>query len=731
MPPPRDDEPSSPLTPIAPSRLPRSPLKRLLVVGATFLVVYLCLADSVLVADSGLGTDGNVAPRHHAGAAAAHFVADVDVVVVDLPPPPPPQRPDDTVAIVAYVPNTKPEYIGQANRMLWASWNYARRQVNASTRNRTDLIFFVHTSVLDQLPPSCTRVALNETTMLEHTTVDRCYVIEHTPPTDDFWHRNKFFHSLTFLAEPAYRPLLTSYARLLRTDVDCAITPAFLTYRPYHFVVGKGGYMYNQTKPQLLQVVAELNMTHQGLHNLGSTWFGDATLVLDMVSHVLEVAKYILTSPVHGVEKGWPLWHVPVTSMYAGEITLNHYIPKANLLINNRTFDVNAIGDDAIPSVYHIHCWPDDYRGKYFDKWAFKRGEYTRDKYPRASLNTTAVRDFMLLLVLYESDGAVQLPPPQSFGGSAAVIAYVGHTKYVAQAHHLLFASWNYARRQTDATSRNRTDLVLFVHANVMLDDLPPSCERLDPTHFSFAPSDVQHRLDDQCYVVMHYTAVDDVFLQHSFMHSVAYLTEVAYRPFLASYDRLLRTDVDCAITPAFFMYRPTKDRLVVGGGRYMFDQTKAELLRVASELSMTHHGRFNIGSTWYGEATLILDLMPFVVDVAKYILGNSEHKTEKGWPRWHIPVTPMYAGEIVVNHLLPAENLLVSDTTFDVHAISTDATVASIYHIHCWPILAQGQWFDKHAFLSGAYTKDKYPRASLDTTVVRDYVMALALYGE
>ncbi|KAF0700158.1 Aste57867_9286 [Aphanomyces stellatus] len=707
--------------------LPRSRLIRLLVVGVTCLYVFVgvFVLDSVAV----FNTDQSLwSPALRRAASLLTTHADTSDSATTT-------TPVDHVAIVGYVPNTKPEYVTQATRMLWASWNYSCHQVNASTRNRTDLIFFVHTSIADQMPPSCTRLldAAVQVDAIQGQVEDQCYVIEHSPPTDDFWHRNKFFHSLTFLAEPVYRPLLTSYARLLRTDVDCAITPAFLTYRPDKFVVGKGGYMKEKTKPQLLQVVAELEMMHQGLHNIGSTWFGDATLLLDLVPHMLDVAEYILTSPVHGVEKGWPLWHIPVTSMYAGEITINHYIPKANLLINDETIDVNAISDQAISTLRGClhHPLVDAYQGRYFDKWAFKRGEYTSKNYPRSWLNISIVQDYMMIMVLYESPPGLGLSPPQPDVDNVAIVTYVPHTtpEAIGQASHMLWASWNYARRQVEAATRNRTDLILFAHKSIV-DFLPSSCLRLDLTHPAFMVTDVQLHPDDQCYVVTH--ASDETIVRQPLDLSLTYLTHRAYRPLLTSYARLLRTDVDCAVTPAFLKFRPA--RFVVSRREYMTPATAPQLRQVASELMMTHQGLHNIGATWFGDATLILDLVPKIADVATYILAHPAHRVENGWPLWHLPLVASYATEIAVNSLVPNETLWINDDAFDVQATAHDI-IATVYHIECVDATDAsnsddgGQYFDKWAFKRGEYTAAAFPQESLNFSIVRDYVMAMALY--
>ncbi|KAF0700159.1 Aste57867_9287 [Aphanomyces stellatus] len=723
------DDDCSLLVPRRPS-LVRSPLRRLVAVGvvALYVCVGLFVIDSVALLNA------------VSWGRAAHFVAttdtnattavasdddnqvdefDDDDALDDVLAPPA----SDTVAIVAYVPGTKPEYIGQANHLLFASWNYSCHHVNRTTRNRTDLVFFAHASILDELPPTCRRLKLATYAVDKHQRIvkDQCYVIEHSPPTDDFWHRNKFMHSLTYLAIPAHRPLLASYARLLRTDLDCAITPAFLTYRPDKFVVGKGGYMYDETKPQLLQLVRDLNLTHQGLFNIGSTWFGNATLILDLIPHMLDVAKFILTSPVYGVEKGWPLWHVPVTSMYAGEITVNHFVPAANLLINDETFDVNAVDGTAIATLYHIHCWPSVYQG-YFDKWAFKRGEYTTEKYPRASLDTSIVRDYIMTMALYESPVVVD-PTPSSID-NVAVVAYVADTKAVLHATKMLWASWDNARRKV-TTKRPRADLIFFIAPSVV-GRMPPSCVRLDPAHPAFMVSDVLHHIDDQCVVIVYPPPIvdgvapdasrDTFWDGHAFMHNTTYLAEPMYRSLLTSYKRLLRTDVDCAITPAF-LTTAAATHLVVGTGQTMVEPTHSELLHVASLVNLTHRGRVNLGSTWFGNATLIVDLVPHILDIAKVLMTSHDS--------YPLAAISTYASELALNHYLPNEAITIHDSRLDVPCM-TDQPIDGVFHLHCWPDDAQSVLFD-----SLASRKDAYTTALLDPTVVRDYMLVLALHAD
>ncbi|KAF0707381.1 hypothetical protein AaE_013633 [Aphanomyces astaci] len=404
------------------------------------------------------------------------------------------------VAIVA----TCCGHLGTTPSIKWTPLPAATR-VPRQLQGRTDLLVFAHRNVVARLPPSCVR--LGDPSLLPQSSPpshDRCYVVEHTPPADAYWHRYNFMFSLSFLAEPAYEPLLMSYDRLLRTDTDVVITPAFLTFRPRQFVVGRGGYMieeYTKTRikqlatdlhmthqslynvgstwfgntsvtllmvPKMLDVAKfilespkynqdegfprwhpnvasmyagelvvnhfipkenvwvnldsldincnghektadvyhshcwpDLHMTHQGLYNVGSTWFGNTSTVLSMVPKMLEVAKFILDSPKYNVDQGFPRWHIGVTSMYAGELVVNHFIPKDNVWVNSESLDINCNSIEKTINVYHSHCWPGDQYPGYFNKWAFERGEYTAQRFPRDNLDLAVINDYFMAMALY------------------------------------------------------------------------------------------------------------------------------------------------------------------------------------------------------------------------------------------------------------------------------------------------------------------------------------------
>ncbi|ETV95976.1 hypothetical protein H310_10632 [Aphanomyces invadans] len=254
---------------------------------------------------------------------------------------------------------------------------------------------------MDRMPASCARLT-DITHVPPQSDQDQCFVVEQTPTADDYWHRYSFMFSLSFLAEPRFQRLLASYSRLLRTDTDVVVTPAFLTFRPRQFVVGRGGYMDEEyTKGRIKELAADVGMTHQSVYNVGSTWFGNASVVLEMVPKMLDVAKFILESPKYGVDQGFPRWHVGVASMYAGEVVVNHFIPKQDVWLNMESIDINCNGHERTAAVYHSHCWPGDQYIGHFNKWAYERGEYTTQKFPRNALDLTVINDYFMAMALY------------------------------------------------------------------------------------------------------------------------------------------------------------------------------------------------------------------------------------------------------------------------------------------------------------------------------------------
>jgi hypothetical protein len=77
-----------------------------------------------------------------------------------------------------------------------------------------------------------------------------------------------------------------------------------------------------------------------------------------MVKRMLEVAKYILETPPYNVMVGWPEWNVDVTSMYAGELVVNHFCTNHSVIVNRNKFDINCNEKVPTAKAFHSHCWP-------------------------------------------------------------------------------------------------------------------------------------------------------------------------------------------------------------------------------------------------------------------------------------------------------------------------------------------------------------------------------------
>jgi hypothetical protein len=187
----------------------------------------------------------------------------------------------------------------------------------------------------------------------------------------------------------------------------------------------------------------------------------------------------------------------------------------------------------------------------------------------------------------------------------------------------------------------------------------------------------------------------------------------------LNDYDRLLRTDVDVFLTPAWSQYHPTG--FTTGRGYYSNDErVRDNIRRIASKFGLEHRGVTHIGSTIYGEPRLIREICQLATEVCKYI-RTVEFKDDPGaWPSWYAGVSLLYATEIAVNHLVPCYEAPSMDLDFT----STSAEPVDNYpHIHCYHTK---EMFSKFQCYAGHY--DDMNEKDLNLGVIRDYCVAMFL---
>lgn len=275
-------------------------------------------------------------------------------------------------AITCYIENK--EYLINEFYGMYSSIKY----INAKD---TDIVVFGPKDVLSRIPGDCIKIECN-------------LIYDQQPwsnPKLPFPY--KFINSIYFLTIPAANILL-NYDYVLKTDVDVFITPEWNKFFSENYAVGKGAYVNNQlTYDKIRSVAKELNLNTKPDYNLGATHYGKPQDIINVMKLTYEVSKYWIENIfIHECGK-WPsLWY-GVTSMYAGEIAINHLINKVNKISDK--IDYNSDSEETLNNQIHIHCYHTD---DDFSKFKFRKGEY--DNVDISKLDLNIIKDYCLYHIL-------------------------------------------------------------------------------------------------------------------------------------------------------------------------------------------------------------------------------------------------------------------------------------------------------------------------------------------
>jgi hypothetical protein len=183
---------------------------------------------------------------------------------------------------------------------------------------------------------------------------------------------NPFINSWSHFVDENSIAKILEYPYALRVDVDTFLSPAILDikFEESEVFTGPGGYIGSQiTIDNLIRVSKALDMRHRGIHNIGSTWYTRSENMIDIGRISIDCAQHFLHNEF-SEEGEWPEWYAPVTTMYAGEIALNHLDFRVSICDK---LDVSSTSDNSLSDVYSIHCWHTD---EFFSKHRYANGEY-------------------------------------------------------------------------------------------------------------------------------------------------------------------------------------------------------------------------------------------------------------------------------------------------------------------------------------------------------------------
>lgn len=251
--------------------------------------------------------------------------------------------------------------------LLYTSYKY----INSPD---TDLVVFGTDQALKLIPSDCIRVKCD-------------------PLSGPLWQDYRFMNSISCLVS-THSDFLEDYDLLLRTDIDTFLTPAWNSYYPALYSVGKGSYVNDiEVKNNLLRVASKLGLQHRGYFNLGSTHYGSPSLMREVCQLSLDIAEYLLKDEFADQEGSWPGWYRGVTSMYSCELAVNHLVDEIKK--DSRNLDFDSTSEASIYKHAHIHCW---HTSSMFSKFAYEDGKY--DRLTTAHLNTEQINYYCLDIAL-------------------------------------------------------------------------------------------------------------------------------------------------------------------------------------------------------------------------------------------------------------------------------------------------------------------------------------------
>jgi hypothetical protein len=242
----------------------------------------------------------------------------------------------------------------------------------------------------------------------------------------------------------------------------------------------------------------------------------------------------------------------------------------------------------------------------------------------------------------------------------------------------------------------------------------------------------------ERCVIVEHVPlserpGVNDPLLSYKrYLDSILMLAE--YKDF-ASYDVLMKSDMDTFVTPAFADWLLPPGKLIaVGRGGYGHPNANGRLSFIMKNtFGLTDAGRTNIGTTWYGSPSVLVAACQLSVasmrwlDRMEFTEYERLHHTTDAWPVWYWPVLTMYGGHISINQISKDKVIYQEDNVMEMD-YGSDATGElrpSVKHLHCWHT---DRFFSKFAFAMGKYdAMDLTDQAEMNTPSSYSAVIALS----
>lgn len=274
-------------------------------------------------------------------------------------------------------------FVEDKNFLIVEIFNLYKSCLVSKVNTNTDLIICAPESMWDKLPQD-SFVILLPTESISKDNCTSCNII---------WQGYHFVNSIHCLVE--HKEYLSKYQYILKTDCDVFLTENFLNFFSDKFYTGTGAYCNGaEVKSKLTEIAKRKGYRHQGIHDIGATWYGKSNLILNSCELTMTILENILGNEFKDGVGKWPGWFRGVSSMYASEIAVNHVVDNFTV---STLFDAPSDSDTLwkTTGVYHIHCW---HTNTIYSKYKFIDGKY--DEINPDTLNDQKTNEYCLKIAL-------------------------------------------------------------------------------------------------------------------------------------------------------------------------------------------------------------------------------------------------------------------------------------------------------------------------------------------
>ncbi|XP_023347923.1 uncharacterized protein LOC111716674 isoform X2 [Eurytemora carolleeae] len=231
------------------------------------------------------------------------------------------------------------------------------------------------------------------------------------------------------------------YGIAYRSDLDTFPTPGLLGYWPDTVLANKNSaYTFRNSSgtsliTEKLKKAAEyVGLSHKGIHDIGSSWFGPAHLIIKLSSMAVVLSKYLrvymfgpgsfcrcATCTELPLECTWGSGpYAGTILLYAQELAINQIWDKNQYdSLNKVNVDASTTTDESVCANLHLHVFHGSDR---FSKFEFVDGRYK--EFNMTGLKLSKARDFAIFLALKSSGqgiGEQEVSARYSIGGDGSL----------------------------------------------------------------------------------------------------------------------------------------------------------------------------------------------------------------------------------------------------------------------------------------------------------------------